>query len=38
VPIVAYPLALGIGFGTVDGDRHWASEVIVGALIGQAIG
>lgn len=38
VPIVAYPLALGIGFGTVDGDNHWTSDVLAGALIGQAIG
>jgi len=29
---------VAIGFGMVDGDRHWASDVIAGALIGHAIG
>lgn len=38
VALVGYPLALGIGFGMVVGDRHWTSDVISGALLGQAIG
>jgi membrane-associated phospholipid phosphatase len=38
IPFVGYPLALAIGFGLVDGDRHWTSDVIAGGLIGQAIG
>jgi membrane-associated phospholipid phosphatase len=38
VPLVGYPLAVAIGFGMVDGDRHWASDVIAGGLIGQGIG
>jgi membrane-associated phospholipid phosphatase len=38
VPLVGYPLALAIGFGMVDGDRHWTSDVLAGALIGHAIG
>ena len=38
IPIVGYPAALAIGFGMVVGDRHWASDVLAGALIGQAIG
>lgn len=38
IPLVGYPLAAAIGFGMVVGDRHWASDVVAGALIGQAIG
>lgn len=38
VGFVGYPLALGIGFGTVVGDRHWTSDVISGALLGHVIG
>jgi membrane-associated phospholipid phosphatase len=38
VPLVGYPLVLAIGFGMIVGDRHWASDVLAGALIGQAIG
>ncbi len=38
IPLVGYPLAAAIGFGMVVGDRHWASDVLAGALIGQAIG
>lgn len=33
-----YPVALGIGLGTVEGDNHWMSDVVAGALIGHAIG
>ena len=38
VPLIGYPLALAIGIGMVDGDRHWASDVVAGALIGHAVG
>jgi membrane-associated phospholipid phosphatase len=38
IPAIGYPLGIAIGFGLVDGDRHWASDVIAGALIGHAIG
>jgi membrane-associated phospholipid phosphatase len=38
VPLVGYPLGLLIGVGMVDGDRHWASDVLAGGLIGHAIG
>lgn len=38
IPAIAYPLAAGIGVGMVVGDHHWASDVVAGALIGQAIG
>jgi membrane-associated phospholipid phosphatase len=38
IPLVGYPVALAIGFGLVDGDRHWTSDVVSGALVGHAIG
>ena len=38
IPLVGYPVALAVGFGLVDGDHHWASDVLAGALIGHAIG
>jgi membrane-associated phospholipid phosphatase len=38
IPLVGYPLALLVGFGMVDGDRHWASDVVAGGLLGHAIG
>ncbi len=33
-----YPLALGVGAGMWLGDRHWASDVLSGALLGEALG
>jgi membrane-associated phospholipid phosphatase len=38
IPLVGYPIGLLIGFGLVEGDHHWASDVVAGALIGHAIG
>jgi membrane-associated phospholipid phosphatase len=38
IPLIAYPIAALIGFGMVDGDRHWASDVVAGGLVGHAIG
>jgi membrane-associated phospholipid phosphatase len=38
LPAVGYPLALMIGFGMLDGDYHWLSDVVAGALIGHVIG
>jgi membrane-associated phospholipid phosphatase len=38
IPLVGYPLALGIGVAMVDRGSHWASDVVAGALIGHAIG
>jgi len=35
---VGYPLALGVGAGMWLGDRHWASDVLSGALLGEALG
>jgi membrane-associated phospholipid phosphatase len=33
-----YPLALGVAGGMWFGDHHWASDVVSGALLGEAIG
>lgn len=38
VPVVGYPLAGAVGVGMIMGDRHWASDVLAGALLGQAVG
>lgn len=38
IPFVAYPAATAIGLGMINGQHHWASDVVAGALIGQAIG
>lgn len=35
---IGYPLAVGVGAGMWLGDRHWASDVLSGALLGEAIG
>lgn len=36
--LVGYPLAAGIGLGMVEGDYHWLSDIVAGALIGHVIG
>jgi membrane-associated phospholipid phosphatase len=33
-----YPVAAAIGFAMWYGDHHWASDVLSGALLGEAIG
>src|SRR5262245_49269878 len=38
LPAVGYPFALAIGIGMIDGDYHWLSDVVAGALIGHVIG
>ena len=38
VGLLAYPMAGAIGFGVVSGADHWLSDVVAGALIGQAVG
>lgn len=35
---VGYPLALGVAAGMWLGDHHWASDILSGALLGEAIG
>jgi membrane-associated phospholipid phosphatase len=38
VPVVAYSLAAGVGLSRMSLDRHWASDVFVGAVVGHLIG
>jgi len=38
IPWVGYPIAAAIGLGMVEGDYHWTSEVVAGAIIGTVIG
>ncbi|HKU41251.1 MAG TPA: phosphatase PAP2 family protein [Polyangiales bacterium] len=38
LPAVGYPFALAIGIGMIDGDYHWLSDVVAGALIGHVVG
>jgi membrane-associated phospholipid phosphatase len=33
-----YPLAVGVAAGMWLGDHHWASDIVSGALLGEAIG
>ena len=33
-----YVLAGGVGLGMIWGDHHWASDVVSGALLGEAVG
>jgi hypothetical protein len=35
---LGYPFALGVAAGMWLGDHHWASDIVSGALIGEAIG
>jgi membrane-associated phospholipid phosphatase len=35
---LGYPLALGVGAGMWWGDHHFASDIVSGALLGEAIG
>jgi membrane-associated phospholipid phosphatase len=38
VAFAGYPLALGVASGMWLGDHHYASDILSGALLGQAIG
>ena len=38
IPLVGYPVAAAIDFGMLAGDRHWTSDVLAGAVLGQCIG
>jgi len=38
LPFVAYPVVAIIGLAMIEGDHHWASDVLAGAFIGHAIG
>lgn len=38
IPFVAYPLSFMMGTAMIEGDFHWFSDVVAGALIGHIIG
>ena len=38
IPWVGYPFAMLTALAMVDGDFHWASDVIAGALLGEVSG
>jgi membrane-associated phospholipid phosphatase len=38
IALVGYPLAAAVGVGMMEGDYHWLSDVVAGALIGHVIG
>jgi len=38
VPVVAYTVAAGVGLSRVAMDRHWASDVAIGAVVGHLVG
>jgi len=35
---LGYPMAVGVAGGMWLGDHHWASDIVSGALLGEAIG
>lgn len=35
---IGYPLAAGVSAGMLLGDHHWTSDVVSGALLGEAVG
>jgi membrane-associated phospholipid phosphatase len=38
IALLGYPFALAVSAGMVEGDYHWLSDVVAGALIGHVIG
>ncbi len=38
VPIVAYTIASGVGLSRIYDNKHWASDVFIGAALGFAVG
>ncbi len=37
VPIMAYTIAAGVGLSRMALDRHWASDVAIGAVVGHLV-
>ena len=37
VPVMAYTIAAGVGLSRMTMDQHWASDVVVGAVIGHLV-
>lgn len=38
IALVGYPYALLVGVGMIEGDYHWLSDIVAGALIGHIVG
>jgi membrane-associated phospholipid phosphatase len=38
LPLIGYPFALAIGVGMIEGDYHWFSDVVAGAVFGHVVG
>jgi len=38
IAAVGYPVVLAIALGMIEGDYHWLSDIVAGALMGHAIG
>jgi membrane-associated phospholipid phosphatase len=38
IALFGYPYALAIGVGMIEGDYHWLSDIVAGALIGHVVG
>jgi membrane-associated phospholipid phosphatase len=38
IAAIGYPIVVGVGLGMIEGDYHWMSDVVAGALIGHVIG
>lgn len=38
IPLLGYPLAAAVAVGMIEGDYHWLSDVVAGAVFGQVIG
>lgn len=38
IAALGYPIAVGVGLGMIEGDYHWFSDIVAGALIGHVIG
>lgn len=38
IALVGYPFAAAVGVGMIEGDYHWLSDIVAGALIGHIVG
>jgi membrane-associated phospholipid phosphatase len=36
--ILGYALAAGVGLSRIHDDRHWASDIVLSAALGTAVG
>lgn len=38
VPVLSYTIAAGVGLSRINDNKHWASDVLIGAALGFAVG